>query len=29
MSTTSKPIIVGLGPISSEVVAPILGSGFT
>ena len=29
MSTTSKPIIVGLGPISSEIVAPILGSGFT
>ena len=29
MSTTSKPIIVGLGPISSEIVAPVLGSGFT
>ena len=29
MSATSKPIIVGLGPISSEIVAPILGSGFT
>ena len=29
MSTASKPIIVGLGPISSEIVAPILGSGFT
>jgi D-3-phosphoglycerate dehydrogenase / 2-oxoglutarate reductase len=28
MSTTSKPIIVGLGPISSEIVAPVLGSGF-
>jgi D-3-phosphoglycerate dehydrogenase/(S)-sulfolactate dehydrogenase len=29
MSTTSKQIIVGLGPISSEIVAPVLGSGFT
>lgn len=29
MSTTSKPIIVGLGPISSEIVAPVLGSEFT
>jgi phosphoglycerate dehydrogenase-like enzyme len=29
MSSTSKPIIVGLGPISSEIVAPVLGSGFT
>jgi D-3-phosphoglycerate dehydrogenase/(S)-sulfolactate dehydrogenase len=29
MSTASKPIIVGLGPISSEIVAPVLGSGFT
>ena len=29
MSTTSKPIIVGLGAISSEIVAPVLGSGFT
>ena len=29
MSTTSKPIIVGLGLISSEIVAPVLGSGFT
>jgi D-3-phosphoglycerate dehydrogenase/(S)-sulfolactate dehydrogenase len=29
MSTSSKPIIVGLGPISSEIVAPVLGSGFT
>ena len=29
MSTTSKPIIVGLGAISSEIVAPVLGSNFT
>jgi phosphoglycerate dehydrogenase-like enzyme len=29
MSITSKPIIVGLGPISSEIVAPVLGSGFS
>ena len=29
MSTASKPIIVGLGPISSEIVVPVLGSGFT
>ena len=29
MSTASKPMIVGLGPISSEIVAPVLGSGFT
>ena len=29
MSTTSKPIIVGLGPISSEIVVPVLGSDFT
>jgi phosphoglycerate dehydrogenase-like enzyme len=29
MSKTSKPIIVGLGPISSEIVAPVLGSSFT
>ena len=29
MSTSSIPVIVGLGPISSEIVAPILGSQFT
>jgi phosphoglycerate dehydrogenase-like enzyme len=29
MSTSSIPVIVGLGPISSEIVAPILGSGFS
>jgi D-3-phosphoglycerate dehydrogenase len=29
MSTSSIPVIVGLGPISSEIVAPILGSNFT
>jgi len=29
MSTTLKPMIVGLGPISSEIVEPVLGSGFT
>jgi len=29
MSTSSIPVIVGLGPISSEIVAPILGSKFT
>jgi len=29
MSTSSNPIIVGLGPISAEIVAPILGTGFT
>ena len=28
MSATSKPIIVGLGAISSEIVAPVLGSSF-
>ena len=29
MSTSSNPLIVGLGPIATEIVAPILGSGFT
>jgi len=29
MITSSLPIIVGLGPIAAEIVAPILGSGFT
>ena len=29
MSNSSIPVIVGLGPISSEIVSPILGSGFT
>ena len=29
MSTSSIPVIVGLGPISSEIVAPIFGSHFT
>ena len=29
MSTSSNPLIVGLGPIAAEIVAPILGSGFT
>ena len=28
MSQSSLPVIVGLGPISSEIVAPILGSDF-
>ena len=28
MSNSSVPIIVGLGPISSEIVSPILGEGF-
>lgn len=28
MSTSSIPVIVGLGPISSEIVAPILGPNF-
>ncbi len=28
MSKTSTQIIVGLGPIATEIVAPILGSGF-
>lgn len=29
MSFTTTPIVVGLGPIAAEIVAPILGSGFT
>jgi phosphoglycerate dehydrogenase-like enzyme len=29
MSTSSIPVIVGLGPISREIVAPIFGSKFT
>ena len=29
MSSTSTPIVVGLGPIAAGIVAPILGTGFT
>jgi phosphoglycerate dehydrogenase-like enzyme len=29
MSTSSAPVIVGLGPISAQIVAPVLGPGFT
>ena len=29
MSSNAIPIVVGLGPIAAEIVAPILGNGFT